>query len=512
MFNKDSVDYWPRDINFSDDDECENTLKKIQEDSSFSSIYTYLWNSVPRAHEAVTAMDSRLAECSLLLKNHASKIFEWKSSITEPSLLKEPEECHTFLRNYYKKRKIMLSDEMKTEKNIEGCNFTGFKINELTQLPRHLDAERIYLFILKTHNFDERALKVWKTHFLSEASIALLHDSFWWWFLYKFKPDRANQDCLFDRISESYVTLFMSIPLNRKDAFFQMYPDCLTQAVYATFLEAFPESCNLFNDEFKEELGNNIFLWLSGLKPQKCFWTHWKLDNLSTTTIHGSKKTPRKSIQEKLASSQQRILATIDFDMVKVLRDPRANGKSLSKDEPRLPKLITKSHYSGYGPEFEKVLFNTGGQSPLILYFLEMNKFGDLGKAPKKSMMKFTEIVREPPPAPTYQDIIKEATKQFAKNRKEFMTEKYRSDEDIKYLKKQQERIDKQLIRLQAKVIKQPHEAKQDFEKFLHKLRTEAHMERELVSRSSSSSLSSLSSASASSTITTEDMSEEAEG
>lgn len=43
-----------------------------------------------------------------------------------------------------------------------------------------------------------------------------------------------------------------------------MYPDCLTQAIYATFLEAFPESSHLFNDEFKEDLGNNIFLWMSG--------------------------------------------------------------------------------------------------------------------------------------------------------------------------------------------------------------------------------------------------------
>ncbi|VCW84646.1 unnamed protein product, partial [Gulo gulo] len=57
----------------------------------------------------------------------------------------------------------------------------------------------------------------------------------------------------------------MNIPASRKDAFLQVYPDCLSQAIYATFQEAFPESSNLFNDEFKEELGNNIFLWLSGM-------------------------------------------------------------------------------------------------------------------------------------------------------------------------------------------------------------------------------------------------------
>lgn len=37
------------------------------------------------------------------------------------------------------------------------------------------------------------------------------------------------------------------------------------KAIYATFQEAFPESSELFNDEFKENLGSNIFLWLSGM-------------------------------------------------------------------------------------------------------------------------------------------------------------------------------------------------------------------------------------------------------
>ncbi|KAL2790512.1 protein FAM227B isoform 1, partial [Daubentonia madagascariensis] len=457
-------DYWPRDIYFGDDDKWSCTLKKIKEDSSFISIYTHLWENVPRIYEAIIIMESRLKECSLLLQNHASKIFEWKTMVSGPSSYGKLEKYSTFLKKNHKKKKIMLSDEMETEKNIEGCNFTGFKANELTQLPRHLDAERIYLFILKAHTFDERVFKIWKTHFLSEASIALLHDSFWWWFLHKFKPDRENQDCLFDRISESYVTLFMSIPLSRKDAFFQVYPDCLAQAIYATFLEAFPESSHLFNDEFKEDLGNNIFLWLSGLKPQKGFWTHWKLKELATTTIHGSKRAPAKSIKEKITSSQERIANTIDFNMVKILKNPRAHAMSTSKDESRSSRLTTKSHYSSYGPEFNRVLFNFGGQSPLILYYLKMHMLGGISKVPKQTKIKLTEIFREPAPAPTYHDIIKEAKRQFARNQKDF-------------------RI------LQAKAIKKPYEVKHDFEKFLHKLRSEAQIERELVASLSSSSL-----------------------
>nr|XP_012618965.1 protein FAM227B [Microcebus murinus]XP_012618966.1 protein FAM227B [Microcebus murinus] len=484
-------DHWPRDVCITDDDKWSHNLNKIKEDSSFIIIYTHLWENVPRTFESIVNMESRLDECASLLKIHASKIFEWTSMVSKPGSYGKLEKYSTFLKKEHTKKKIMLSDEMKTEKNIEGCNFIGFKQTELTQLPRHLDAERIYLFILKAHNFEERVFQIWKTHFLSEASIALLHDSFWWWFLHKFKPDRENQDCLFDRISTSYVTLFTSIPVSRKDAFFQVYPDCLTQAIYVTFLEAFPLSTNLFNDEFKEDLGNNIFLWLSGLKPQKGFWKHWKLKDLSTTTIHGSKRAPSKSIKERIASSQERLSNTIDFNLVKILKNPRAYATSTSRDESRLSRPATKSHYSSFGPEFYRVLFHFGGQSPLILYYLKMHVTGGIPKIHRQTKIKLTEILQEPPPAPTYQDIIKEAKRQFARNLKDFRIEKHRINEELKHLKQQQERISKEIDRLQAKAIRKPYEIQHDFENFLHKLRSETPTERELASLSSTSSAAS---------------------
>ncbi|XP_016877479.1 protein FAM227B isoform X6 [Homo sapiens] len=406
-------DYWPREIHFRDDDKWSCTLKKIKEDSSFVSIYTHLWENVPRIFEALLIMESKLKEYSLILQNHTSEIFKWKSMISETSSYRKLERYGEFLKKYHKKKKIM-----------------------------------------------ERVFKIWKTHFLSEASIALLHDSFWWWFLHKFR----------------------------------IYPDCLAQAIYATFHEAFPESSYLFNDEFKEDLGNNIFLWCSGLKPQKGFWIHWKLKELSTTTIHGSKKAPAKSVKERIADSQEHISTSIDFNIIKILNNPRAYTLPISKEESRLSRLATKSHYSSTGPEFNRVLFNFGGQSPLILYYLKMHELAGISKAPKKTKIKLTKIFQEPLPAPTYRDVIKEAKRQFARNQKDFRMEKLRINEEIKLLKQQQERIDKELDRLQAKATKKPHEVKQDFEKFLHKLRSEAEIERECVASLSSSSSSSPSS------------------
>ncbi|XP_049637664.1 protein FAM227B [Suncus etruscus] len=299
-------DSWPRDFIFSDKEQWLNDLKKLKEDCTFAEIYSHLWSNVPRIYDASINMETRLEECSTIMKKHASKIFEGADLDISTFALEKFLRYKSFMKKY-KQKKIMISSEMETKKNVEGFNFAGFKASEITPLPRHLDAERIYLFILKSHNLDAKLFKIWKSYILSPSSIALLIDSFWWWFLHKFKPDRENQAFLFDRMSESYAMLFMSIPINRKDVFIQVYPDCLSQAIYAAFQEAFPESCELFDEEFIEELGNTVFLWLSGLKPQKHFWTHWKLHDLSTRTIHGVNKVTSKSVLEKIAKNKQQI-------------------------------------------------------------------------------------------------------------------------------------------------------------------------------------------------------------
>ncbi|XP_040602149.1 protein FAM227B [Mesocricetus auratus] len=500
-------DYWPRDVCFRDSNMWEDALKKLEEDTSFASIYSSLWTNVPRIFETVSIMESRLRECSHLLQKHSSNLFECNRLISKKS-------SHTNLDRYKRplyKRKIMLSDEMETEKNIEGCNFSGFKPNELTQLPRHLDAKQIYLFVLRNNNFKENMVKFWRTHILSDCSIALLHDSFWWWFLHKFKPDRRDQDSLFDRLAESYVSLFLRIPHKKKDAFFQVYPDCLAQAIYAAFQESFPESSYLFNNEFKEDLGNTIFLWLSGLKPQTGFWTQWKLKELCTTTIHGCRRAPLKSVKKRLISSQERIAATIDFNMENILKNPKAHTTSVLKEESSVSKVTTKSHYRSLGPEFHQVLFDFRGQSPLILYYLKMHEIRGISITHKQTGSKFTKILQEPPPAPTYCEIIKEAKKKFAKNQKDFRRAKQRIKEDIRFLKEKQEKIDKELDRLQAKASKSIQEVSTEFENFLHKLRIEAKLKEEFRGPSSPSSespqsLQSLQSSSSSSTAMSEDV------
>ncbi|XP_055991349.1 protein FAM227B [Sorex fumeus] len=261
-------DYWPRDFIFPNKDQWLNDLQQLKHDCTVAEIYSHLWSTVPRVYDASMNMETRLAECLAFMKKHASKLFEEENLVTRTFL-----GCKSPIKKHKKKEKIMLSPEMKTEKNIEGFNFAGFKASELTSLPRHLDAERIYLFILKAQKLDVKVFKIWKSHFLLPSSIALLIDSFWWWFLYKFK----------------------------------VYPDYLSQAIYVTFQKAFPESCELFDEAFTKELVNTVFLWLSGLKPQKHVFAHWKWNDLCTSTTQDLKKETSKPLLEKCTRTQELI-------------------------------------------------------------------------------------------------------------------------------------------------------------------------------------------------------------
>lgn len=45
---------------------------------------------------------------------------------------------------------------------------------------------------------------------------------------------------------------------------FQVYPSCLAQAVYLIYRQAFPESGNKLAEDFKQELCNIVFEWITG--------------------------------------------------------------------------------------------------------------------------------------------------------------------------------------------------------------------------------------------------------
>ncbi|KAJ7994820.1 hypothetical protein DPEC_G00253430 [Dallia pectoralis] len=156
------------------------------------------------------------------------------------------------------------SDIVTRSLDVKDYNYPGFDKVEGTDIPglpeafAHLDS------ISEAQGFNSGFLKIWRPFFLSDLSLAVLKDTFWWFFLNGFKPNVVEENQLFDRISGEYVSLLMTVQRELKDKLFKVYADCLAQAVYVAFYRAFPGSLKHLGDDFKTNLTDVISLWVSG--------------------------------------------------------------------------------------------------------------------------------------------------------------------------------------------------------------------------------------------------------
>ncbi|VDI19018.1 Hypothetical predicted protein [Mytilus galloprovincialis] len=300
------------------------------------------------------------------------------------------------------------------KRTIEFCQFPGFRHGELVELPAQIESLPILHKITKAQDFNPGFKKFWKKLFLSEASVAVLQDTFWWIFLNKFDEGRnttENKSLLYDRIADSYVALFTSIHNDVKDKFLGVYPNCLAQAVYLIYRQAFPESSNKLADEFKQELCNTVFEWITGIKAPGQIFNKWDVKKIETDSAKGKKadkqvsETTQKIMQA--AALNKEVSASLDMESFHKVIDNLGSGGQGSVSSARqtpqgasreitkmtnfsLPtngtvtsqqgmyntfsrtspsrlatcgstvrrKFAQQSHQIGPGPEYERVMFN----------------------------------------------------------------------------------------------------------------------------------------------------------
>ncbi|XP_068551562.1 protein FAM227B [Anas acuta] len=286
---------WPRCISL---DEPHSLVDKLQKDCSFNALSKSLYEHVPLNVSSLSDLENRIKSCITDLKKHAEKIsslqcgpayLEEQLIDLEQKITSEQTDAEKLLTQTSEMQKVNVAKYIVEESkgtNVENCNYPGFKIKQLLELPRHLEAPKLWNLVIKAQHFQKDILKVWRRLFLSKSSISVFQDSFWWWFLQRFKPNQEDQDHFFGRIAENFVVLFLLVPIEAKDTFFQVYPDCLSQVIYVTFCEAFPESIKNFDDDFKDGLVDLIFQWISGLKPRKCVWEKWNLESFKASTVN----------------------------------------------------------------------------------------------------------------------------------------------------------------------------------------------------------------------------------
>ncbi|XP_063782089.1 protein FAM227B isoform X3 [Pseudophryne corroboree] len=294
------------------------------------------------------------------------------------------------------------------EKYVENCVFPGLKT---TDLPGHLKANQMIHCVAKTQHFQGGSGKTWSKFLLSGNSVAIFQDCFWWFFLQRFKPQQDEQNHLFDRISDTFVTLFCSVPPDVRDSFFKIYPDFLSQAVFTAFYKAFPESHAQFNGEFKSEIVDIIFQWLSGIKPVPCSWMKWDLSILG--------KSEDQNTNRQINISQERIQYAdrwrLEFNLDDLIQEARESNLPRTLAVEGKNATVKESHSIGPGPEFHHVLFKLGSHSLLVSHYLRRHKFTDFVYGGSTQRLKRTEISKLPSAGPTYEDVSKE-TQIFRKN------------------------------------------------------------------------------------------------
>ncbi|OCT89618.1 hypothetical protein XELAEV_18018236mg [Xenopus laevis] len=442
----------------------ENPIESHKREDLLKTLYTSdalnedFHKNVPLATNIFEALEARVAVQGFLLEKYVCKIllisdddlhplaetFITEANIPEVFETKTKEDKTQVLNGIVDKEK---------ERNFENCVLTVFKNNECVKLPGHMDAAQILNLITKTQNIKGDNLKVMKTFFLSKASIAVLQDSFWWLFCQQFKPNREDQNHLFDRISASFTDLFWSVPHNVKDFIFNMYPDCLSQAIFVAFYEAFPESIVLFNDNFKSEIMDLIFQWVSGVKPVPCSWAKWDL-SLLEKTVHHVDKIHNTFRQKDEAHTSLQIDAErqLDFNLDDLIQAARETCHSSVLEVKDVP--TTESHLIGPGPEFHHVLFKLGGHSPLISNYLKMHQFPGGKEKGQNHKVKHAEISQLPPVGPTYQDIIKETRKLRQNLRKDYAMLETKTQNEIAEIQKQKQRVNFHINKMKSEVLK----------------------------------------------------------
>ncbi|XP_077774924.1 protein FAM227B isoform X4 [Podarcis muralis] len=305
------LDDWPR-FPYMPEMDTQPLVAKLKKDYALETITKFLHDNAPISTKIISDLEKRMDECKMRVHEHADVILYLESKESEKDdqegVFIEQDTClsestSSLPRKKKKKKKVQIAADTidhTSSKRVENYKFPGFKPMKVMKLPNHLEPAQLWDSVLKVQTFKGVDTKILKKLFISEASLAILQDCFWWWFLHKFKPDQAEQDHLFDRISDSFVALLLSTPSFIKDPFFQMYPDCLSQAIYVTFCEAFPESRLRFTDEFKEELMDLVFQWIRGSRspiadqPQ----VHFQLEKEEPKEVEEVEVTPKKKAED----------------------------------------------------------------------------------------------------------------------------------------------------------------------------------------------------------------------
>jgi len=143
-------------------------------------------------------------------------------------------------------------------------------------LPPKVKLKEIIENVVERCNGNEPLSKVLR----SESHQLLVQDGFWYFFIDEFcTSNNGALASIFDRMSCTYVKLFLSVRTDQKDLALEVYFDSLAQCLYYSFTAQYTESLKHFNENFKRKILKKTAEWTLGLIPKNPFCiSHWKED------------------------------------------------------------------------------------------------------------------------------------------------------------------------------------------------------------------------------------------
>ena len=277
------LDDWPPPPEYEEE---QNPLPDYSDMLSMENIMNTLKEKVPLDTSILDALMEQLDDLDEKLQGHAHHFLQpCKRKKGSQTLINEKyrESIGLVLAETSSKDDVEQVDGPRV-RTIEQASYPGFFEHEFTALPGALEAPQVLNKITKLQQFPSASFKkVWSRHFLSEASVAILQDSFWWLFLQASGKNDVDgsQSKIFNRLADSFAVLFLGMNLNEKDFFFQYYPNCLSQSIYNAFCVAFPKSINSFDEDFIEGLLTTVYQWVTGTRPfARSFLQDWNFDEL----------------------------------------------------------------------------------------------------------------------------------------------------------------------------------------------------------------------------------------
>ncbi|CAF0787840.1 unnamed protein product [Brachionus calyciflorus] len=398
--------------------------------------------------------------------------------LTETEIEDKIDNNEMFYPTMKSEKKIISSSTLK--KSMENFNYTGFSDHELTELPGRVEAPQLLNNLSNKMGFKKSFLKYWTTIIRTDASIAILLDSFWWFYLKFFKKDTTFQiDAykFFCRISESFAALLFNIDPSIRDRFFGHYAIFLSQAIYLAFFNVFPDSVLHFNDQFKEEICNIVHEWVLGLRPIPESYLNWNINNeinvTGDTKVSSNNEILSKiSNLEKLLNSLGDKEPTVKFSEDQIEKGYRQDISSSNDFSKMVDNFYKKNNYEshavGEGSVIEMIPFNLKGKSVLINHYLNLHNLNSDSSAGFK--MTRSEIVKNPPKtATTYRDKIYETLERAKTLDDAFRKTTQENQNEMRKLEKERKKAVIEFLRLKRSVssssIKKFPDSKSKFKK-----------------------------------------------